>query len=592
MVGTVEIFSIIGIVAIGAVVLPIVLNENPGAYLENSICTIFVGVLNFTCIQPGGNVTFIGDFPIVITPNNSAQTVTWSLGELGNASHVNVGGGAEVFKNETAGIVSLRTLTGSGGVTVTQFNETIEIKTGAGGPTNLQNINNGSGPVFSASTEGDTATFVGQGIAISNSSSVTFTLNATADELLDVQYPTPPDERDILIWNVTTEKFENKRIDNLIALRDIHFNAEEATIDDLTGVDCVNDVTFSLFENLDIHEYRREAIEFCPDSDTDDNITWLYVVPKDYTGDPDFNFRLFWSDDDEDADSWMKRIDSGGDDCEESIGPINNGRVGCSSSDLELHAENIVESDWNDLVGMRWTNVQIPQGVTIINATIQFHVDEINPNVPITVRFKGHDIDNSPAFVSGNPTFDISSRTNTTAFVDWAIPHWVSVSDEGPAQQTPNLASIVQEIIDRPGWSSGNALTIKTTQWIDCDKTSCTKNGQRHAEAYNGEASSAPQLEVFWQTGGSPDPVCFEFSLLALQNTEDMNGNFTARQTVCENRSGSDNVSITEFITDSADHQLEPEDLVFLRIHRPNDFVAGDFESNVFVFGGELQWLN
>jgi hypothetical protein len=69
-----------------------------------------------------------------------------------------------------------------------------------------------------------------------------------------------------------------------------------------------------------------------------------------------------------------------------------------------------------------------------------------------------------------------------------------------------------------------------------------------------------------------------------------MNGVFTQRQTICENRSGSDNLSITEFDIDN--HDLEPEDLVFFRIHRPNDFVANDFESNVFVFGGELQWLD
>lgn len=592
-----EIFAIIGIVVAAAIILPIVLDENPGAFLENGLCTIFAGsgppFGNTTCNAIKGNVTFVGDFPIEITPNFTTNEITWSLGSLGNASHNNIGGGAEVFKNETAGLANLRTLVGSGGVTVTQNDETITIQTGGGGAPAISNINNGSGNVFNSAAEGDTVTFVGQGIAISNSSSVTFTLNATADELLDVNYTTPLDERNILVYNETIAQFENVRIDNLVALRDVHFNAEESTIDDLTGVDCINDVTFSFFDNAPIHDYRREAIEFCPNADNDDNITWLYVVPKDYTGDPDFNFRLFWTDDDADADAFMKRVDTGGDDCEESAGPIDPGRVGCGSSDLELHNENILQSDWNDFVGMRWTNVTIPQGVTIINATIQFHVDQLNPNDPIIVRFKGHDHDNAPAFSAGNPTFDISSRTNTTAFVDWNIPHWVSVSDEGPAQETPNLGPIIQEIIDRPGWASGNALVIKTTEWIGCTPSSCTNDGMRHAEAYDGEPSSAAQLKVFWQTGGgNPDPVCFEFSLLALQNTENMNGDFIARQTVCENRSGNDNLSVTEFITDAVDHQFEPEDLVFLRIHRPNDFVVDDFESNVYVFGSELQWLN
>jgi len=594
----IEIGVIVIIIVFAALALPILFDENPAAFLENGLCTIFTpgNGQNTTCNAIKGNVTFIAENPIVIEANNSANTVTWSIGLGNGSSHTNIGGGAEVFKNETVGINSnWRTIVGSGGVSVTQLDETIQIATGGpvgGGP--LQNINDPNAQnLFNSTEEGNTVVFSGKGIAITNASSVEFALNATADLLLDVNYTSPPDERDILIWNVTTENFENKRLDNILVPTDVHFNAEEASVDDLTGIDCVNDVTFSLFANIDIHQYRREAIEFCPDSDPDDNITWLYTVPKDYTGNSDFNFKLFWSDDDTSAASFMKRVDTDDDDCEESIGPLGPaGDVTCGSTDLELHAENIVEADDNDLIAMRWTNVTIPIGVTIINATIQFHVDSVDPNDPIILRFKGHDHDNSPVFTAAN--FDISSRTNTTAFVDWNIPDWVDVSDEGPAQETPNLASIVQEIIDRPGWVSGNAMTIKSTEWIGCTLTSCPVNfGQRHAEAHDGEASSAAQLKVFWQTaGGSPDPVCFEFSLLALQNTEDMNSNFISRQTVCENRSGSDRVSITEFITDSVDHQLEPEDLVFLRIHRPNDFVANDFESNVFVFGGELQWLN
>ena len=593
----VEIAVIAIIIVFAALALPILFDENPAAFLENGLCTILTpgNGQNTTCNAIKGNVTFIADNPITIEANNTANTITWSIG-LGNGSaHTNIGGGAEVFKNETVGINSnWRTIIGSGGVGVSQQAETITITTGGGGPTNLQNINNAQGEnIFNATEEGNTVTLVGQGIAILNTSSVVVALNATAAELLDIEYPdNQPDENEFLIYNITSGNFENEPISSLLRLKDDYFNAEEATVDDLTGIDCVNDVTFSLFANTDINQYRRQAIEFCPNAEDDDNFTWLYVVPKILTGKPEFNFKLFWSDDDTDADSFMKRVDQDNDDAEESIGPLGPaGDISLGSTDLEMHAENIVEADDNDLIGMRWTNVTIPNGVTILNATIQFHVDQTNPDVPIILRLKGHDIDDAPIFTSTN--FDISSRTNTTAFVDWNIPDWVSVSDEGPAQETPNLAPIVQEIIDRPGWVSGNAMVIKSTEWIGCTSASCPVNfGQRHAEAFDGEPSSAAQLKVFWSVGGagSPDPVCFEFSMLRLTNTQDMNGDFTQRTTVCENRSGSDNLSITQFDIDT--HDLEPEDLVFFRIHRPNDFVVNDFESNVFVFGGELQWLD
>jgi len=421
---------------------------------------------------------------------------------------------------------------------------------------------------------------------------VAFNANSTDEEfVILIPLPTNVDEDQILVFNVTTGDFENEPIGPLVALQDVHFNAEEATVDDLTGLDCVNDITYSFFNNTDINEYRRQAIEFCADSDVDDNITWLYTVPVGYTDDTDFKFRLFWTDDDTGAGAFMQRIPTDDDDCEESEGPFNDGRVTCTSSDLEMHSENRVETpaDWNDFIGLRWTNVLVPQGATIINASIQFHVDSTDPDVPIVVRWKGHDVDNAPAFTHGLD-FDISSRTNTTAFVDWDIPDWVSTSDEGPAQLTPNLATIVQEIVDRPGWVEGNAMVLKTTDWPNATGTN---KGLRTAESRDGESASAPELSIAFTTGpdGTP-PVCFEISIMAIGNTQGMDGVFTGRETVCVNRSGTDNLSITEFDVAAVDHQFSAEDLVFLRIHRPDNFVPNDFESEVFVFGAELQWVN
>ena len=377
-------------------------------------------------------------------------------------------------------------------------------------------------------------------------------------------------------------------------LQDAFFNAEEATVDDLSGTPCVSDVTLSFFGNTDPNQYRRQAIEFCADAETDDNFSWLYVVPQHYNASKDFKFRLFWTDDNGDGGTFTKRVIASSDDAEESIGPIDPGRVSTGSSDLELHAENIVESppDRHDLIGMRWTNVTVPNSATITNATIQFHVDEENPDEPITVRFKGHDIDDAPTFVSGT-NFNVSSRANTTAFVDWAIPHWENVHDEGPDQLTPDLSSIIQEIVDRPGWVSGNALVIKTTEWIDCNHTTCTKDGLRHAEAFDGEEPSAPELSISFTTAaGGETPVCFEISLLPLELDDDLEGTFIARQTVCVNRAGQDQLSITEWTVSSSSHNFESGDLVMLRFHRADDFVADDFESNVFVLGGELKYVN
>jgi hypothetical protein len=63
---------------------------------------------------------------------------------------------------------------------------------------------------------------------------------------------------------------------------------------------------------------------------------------------------------------------------------------------------------------------------------------------------------------------------------------WTTTGDAGPDQQTPNLATIIQEIVDRPGWASGNAMVVIVNG-----------TGVRSAESYDGDVpAAAPLLHV------------------------------------------------------------------------------------------------
>ena len=176
------------------------------------------------------------------------------------------------------------------------------------------------------------------------------------------------------------------------------------------------------------------------------------------------------------------RVNSSSDDAEEAI---DSGSVGLSSTDLELGAEG---GTVLQLVGMRFNNLQIPQGATIANAHIEFEVDE-SQSAPTFVTIRGESSDNPVTFI--NQTTNISSRLVTTASVSWDnIPPWTVISEK---KITPDLGSIIQEIVNRPGWTSGNSLviTIKGT-------------GIRTAESYNGEAPNAPLLVISYFPSGAP----------------------------------------------------------------------------------------
>ncbi len=166
------------------------------------------------------------------------------------------------------------------------------------------------------------------------------------------------------------------------------------------------------------------------------------------------------------------RINKGSDDAEELI---VDGDVSRGSSDLEF-----VYDGGDQLVGMRFENISVPQGAAIINAYIEFETDETNSTTTNLV-FKGEDNDNTLTFSSID--YDISNRPTTSASVAWNnVPAWNTTSQK---HQTPDLSPIVQEIVNRGGWVDGNSLVIIVSG-----------TGERTAESYNGESANAPLLVI------------------------------------------------------------------------------------------------
>jgi hypothetical protein len=152
--------------------------------------------------------------------------------------------------------------------------------------------------------------------------------------------------------------------------------------------------------------------------------------------------------------------------------------VSLTSSDLEL-----VDDSGLQTVGMRFLNVTVPPGATIVNAYIQFQVDEAT-SVTTSLRIEGHDVDNAAVFTTASN--NISSRVRTTAFQSWAPAAWNTVAAAGAPQRTPNISNVIKEIVDRPLWTGGNALVVIITG----------TTGKRVAEAYDGVPAAAPLLHI------------------------------------------------------------------------------------------------
>ena len=107
--------------------------------------------------------------------------------------------------------------------------------------------------------------------------------------------------------------------------------------------------------------------------------------------------------------------------------------------------------------GTRWglfyfTNVTVPSGATVSSATLSLNIvntSNDDPNLDIYCN----DVDNASAPSTG--VGDISARALTTAKATW------NATGIGAGTKTSaDFATAVQEVIDRAGWASGNALAV------------------------------------------------------------------------------------------------------------------------------------
>jgi sugar lactone lactonase YvrE len=178
-----------------------------------------------------------------------------------------------------------------------------------------------------------------------------------------------------------------------------------------------------------------------------------------------------------------KRITNGSDDAEEEP---TGGRVGLGSSDLEL----VTDGPNVQTVGLRFTGVAIPAGAAIQNAWIQFQVYEAT-SVTTNLSIRGELTSNAAPFLTSDG--NISLRSDTAAAVNWSPVPWLNTGEQSAAQKTPPLTAIVQEIVSRPGWASGNAMVF-TIQG----------SGERVAEAVDGDPTGAALLHVEYVTGTPP----------------------------------------------------------------------------------------
>lgn len=192
----------------------------------------------------------------------------------------------------------------------------------------------------------------------------------------------------------------------------------------------------------------------------------------------------------------IRTVNSVEDDAEQCIpgGTGVFGKMNLGSSDLDICTDGTQKL----MMGIRFENLPIPPQAIIQSAYIQFTTKgDSNPlagNVYITAQ----NSDSAAIFV--DTLYNMSGRPMVADSVLWptnASSTWSGASGgtAGPDQKTTNFASVLQQVINRPGWNGSSLVVLMKGE------------GTKSAWTYNGSPLNAPRLIIQYEGYPAPMPV-------------------------------------------------------------------------------------
>jgi len=162
-----------------------------------------------------------------------------------------------------------------------------------------------------------------------------------------------------------------------------------------------------------------------------------------------------------------------------------DGSMYMNSSDLEF----VTDYAGTQQVGIRFNQVSVPHGSVITKAYLQFQADETS-SAATSLTIRGEASANPATFTATDN--NISNRPLSNASASWNPVAWNVVDERGVKQQSSDLSTIVQELIDQTGWNIDQSMVFILTG-----------SGKRTAESYDGNAQGSATLHIEYYHDGS-----------------------------------------------------------------------------------------
>lgn len=145
----------------------------------------------------------------------------------------------------------------------------------------------------------------------------------------------------------------------------------------------------------------------------------------------------------------------------------------------------------NDYVGVRFKNINMPQGATVLNAYLEFTAYQNSTSSGAQMTIRGVD-QNDPNDFSPYYRYMLRNAPKTSASVSWTnIEPWY----RNGVYQSPSIAPVVQEIVNRSGWQRNNEMIIVMSDF---------NYAHRGAYSFNGQPSGSTRLVIEFEGNATP----------------------------------------------------------------------------------------
>ncbi|WP_394221106.1 PilC/PilY family type IV pilus protein [Alteromonas gracilis] len=171
------------------------------------------------------------------------------------------------------------------------------------------------------------------------------------------------------------------------------------------------------------------------------------------------------------------QVASSKDNSEENVNGYPN-----TGSELTFHPS------YNNYIGVRFRNVNIPQGAVITEAYLDFTAYSTVTYGSPSMRIRGVADDDASDF-HPNRRYRLRDLPKTSG-ITWSMPDFYN----NYTYRSPDVSGIVKEIVDRSGWQSGNDMAFIFDNFVS----------YRGAHTYNNSPSKAPRLIVKFNGAATP----------------------------------------------------------------------------------------